>query len=642
MDDASTLSLDAGLPQAVAPFRSLFVINVYRRPMNNRFSRLLLVPALLLTILSGCSSESSPSATAVQYFVDFPDIVQHRARITARFEGVPAGQTLELRLARTSPGRYALHEFARHVVELQARNGTGASLDVTKPNPYQWNVTGHDGTVEVTYSLYGDRADGTFNGFDRTFAHMNGPATWLWARDQGDAPVTVSFEKPEPDWDIATQLFPTDDPDRFTAPNLYYLLDSPVRIGDLDWYTIERDSQEVRIALQHAGTQAQAEAWAANVWKIVDAQTDVFGELPSYDNGTYTFLTTYLPHVAGDGMEHRNSTVVTSTTPLNDDGTGNLGTMAHEYFHQWNVERIRPANLEPFDFEEANLSDLLWLAEGFTSYYTGLSIRRAGITMDEEYGTSLSGTVNAVINAPGRKHRSAAEMSQWATFSDRGVFGDRMDTGNTFLSYYTWGSGIGLALDLTLRTEFDASLDAFMRLMWERFGKEEISYTLDDARQTLGDLTEDPAFADSFFERYVTGREAPDYADLLGRAGLLVRPARDGQVHRAISVTDADGGVRISGAPPEGSSWYEAGWDQGDLIQRINGRPVRSRAALMRMLDAADPGDEWSVEGTSRGMDVETSVVLEEDPRLEVVLMEDAGMTPDAQQLDLRSEWMGG
>jgi predicted metalloprotease with PDZ domain len=607
--------------------------------MRTRF----VLPLLLILFLGiGCAEDSVQTAAKVSYSVSFPELAQHRARITARFEGVPTGQVLEVRMARTSPGRYALHEFARHVVDLEVHDGAGNPLSVIRPDPHQWNVSGHDGVVEVAYSVFGDRADGTFNGFDRTFAHMNGPATWLWARGQGDAPIDVTFNLPDSTWEVATQLVPGDEANRFSAPDLYYLMDSPVRLADMDWFSVEREGQQLRIALQHEGTPEQAAAWAENVWKIVDAQTAVFGELPRYDFGTYSFLTAYLPHVFGDGMEHRNSTVVTGTSPLNGEGTANLGTMAHEYFHQWNVERIRPVSLEPFDFEDANLSDLLWLAEGFTSYYTPLSIRRAGITSDSAFAAAATGMVNAVVNAPGRRHRSAAEMSEWATFSDRGVFGDRMDTGNTFLSYYTWGSAIGLALDLELRTRFDTSLDAFMRLMWERFGRSETPYTLADAQAALAEVSGDAAFASSFFGRFVRGREAADYAGLLTQAGMTVRPVRDGRVHRAIRVETDDSGVRLSTAPPEGTAWYAAGWDVGDRIERINGRPVASDEAFDALMDRAAPGDVWTVEGSSRGVELVTEVALEADPALEVVLMEHADMAPSYRQLAIRQAWLDG
>ena len=603
--------------------------------------RSLLFLFFVILLVMGCGGDARPAVSNVTYVVSFPELAQHRARIVARFEGIPAGQDLELRMARTSPGRYALHEFARHVVDLEARDGAGNRLDVTRPDPHQWNVAGHDGVVEVTYSLFGDRADGTFNGFDRTFAHMNAPATWLWVRGQQDAPIDITFEMPDSTWEVATQLVPTEDSHRFTAPDLYYLMDSPVRLADMDWFSVDRDGQEIRIALQHDGTDAQAAAWAENVWKIVDAQTAVFGELPRYDHGTYTFLTAYLPHVFGDGMEHRNSTMVTSTSSLNDEGTANLGTMAHEYFHQWNVERIRPASLEPFDFEDANLSDALWLAEGFTSYYTPLSIRRAGVTSDSAFAASLSGMVNAVVNAPGRKHRSAVEMSEWATFSDRGVFGDRMDTGNTFLSYYTWGSSIGLALDLELRTRFDRSLDVFMRTMWERYGKEEIPYSLDDAQSALAEVSGDEAFAASFFEQFVTGREAADYATLLEPAGFMVRPVRPGKAHRAVGVVQDGDGIKVSSTAPEGTAWYQAGWDMGDVIERVNGREVTSVAAFEALLDGATPGQIWQVEGTSRGVPLATEVLIEEDPELEVVLLEETGGTPTEEQSAFRRAWIG-
>src|SRR5690606_4745844 len=143
--------------------------------------------------------------------------------------------------------------------------------------------------------------------------------------------------------------------------------------------------------------------------KVVAEQIAVFGEPPDFDYGTYTFIADYLPWVAGDGMEHRNSTILTSTRPLATGALANLGTLSHEFFHTWNVERLRPKSLEPFDFERANMSPDLWLAEGFTSYYDDLTIRRAGLMSNDDLARTLSGMLNTVINMPGRRFFSPVE-----------------------------------------------------------------------------------------------------------------------------------------------------------------------------------------------------------------------------------------
>src|SRR5690606_8988480 len=154
--------------------------------------------------------------------------------ITVVYTSVPDGP-LELRMSRSSPGRYALHEFAKNVYRVRAVDGAGRELTITRPNPYQWDVAGHDGTVRVTYTLFGDHADGTYTGIDLTHAHMNMPATFMWARGMGERPIAVTFRPPAgSEWRVATQLVAAGEPGRYVAPHLQYFLDSPTELSAHD------------------------------------------------------------------------------------------------------------------------------------------------------------------------------------------------------------------------------------------------------------------------------------------------------------------------------------------------------------------------------------------------------------------------
>src|SRR5690606_5156304 len=168
----------------------------------------------------------------VRYELSFPNASQHEAEISVTF---PASgrDTLDIRMSRSSPGRYALHEFAKNVSAVRATDGAGRSLPIHREDPYRWLVTGHDGTVVFHYTLYADRGDGTYAQVDRSHAHLNAPAVFAWASGLGKLPVTVNFTVPAgSNWRAATQLEPTSDPLRFTAPDLAYLLDSPVELSD--------------------------------------------------------------------------------------------------------------------------------------------------------------------------------------------------------------------------------------------------------------------------------------------------------------------------------------------------------------------------------------------------------------------------
>jgi predicted metalloprotease with PDZ domain len=584
----------------------------------------------------------------IRYHIAFPNAVHHEARVTVLYDDLPAAP-LELRMSRSSPGRYALHEFAKNAYDVTATTPAGDTLAIVRPNPHQWNVTGHDGSVRVSYTLFGDRTDGTYAGIDHTHGHLNMPATFMWARGTQTRPVRITFEPPaNSNWRVATQLVPTDDPHTFSAPDLQYFMDSPTEVSDHLVLTREigtGDARQVlRIALHHRGTEAEAAAYAAKAWRIAEQEAAVFGEYPRFDYGTYTFLADYLPWASGDGMEHRNSTILSSSSSLERNLDGLLGTVAHEFFHAWNMERIRSAALEPFDFEDANMSAELWFGEGFTSYYTPLTLRRADIIDDAQYLRRLSGTLNAVVNGRGRQFYSPAEMSQQAPFVDAAVSVDPTNRGNTFISYYTWGSAIGLGLDLTLRTRFDATLDDYMRALWARHGRPFRPYTADDLRDVLADVTGDAAFASDFFERFVNGRAVVDYDALLAHAGAVVRRARAGAAwlgQVSLEAAEDGTGVVVASQTLIGTPLHDAGIDRGAVITRLGDAAVTTPEQLLETVAAAAPGTQTTITFTARGVTLTRPITLSEDETIEVVPFEDAGREVTAEIRRFREAWLG-
>ena len=323
--------------------------------------------------------------------------------VQVTFRGIPPGP-LELRMSRSSPGRYSLHEFVKNVFDVRITNEAGMTLPATRPSPHQWSVTGHTGAVRVSYRVFGDRVDGTYLGIDSTHAHINMPAALMWARGFEMRPATLRFEAPEgSNWRVGTQLFPGDTPFTFTAPNLQYLMDSPTELSafSLRTFTVADapGAPRIRLVVHHTGTDAELDAFAADAERIVRESRQVFGEYPAFEGNTYTFIADYLPWANGDGMEHRNSTILTSATSIRSSRADLLDTLAHEFFHAWNVERIRPRALEPFDLENANMSGELWLAEGFTSYYGPLISLRAGADRARDFVGEMGFTSTACRRA---------------------------------------------------------------------------------------------------------------------------------------------------------------------------------------------------------------------------------------------------
>ncbi|HEX7545522.1 MAG TPA: PDZ domain-containing protein [Gemmatimonadaceae bacterium] len=593
--------------------------------------------------------EQGNKGPVISYEISFPNIVHHEAEVTALFTSVPAGP-LHARMARSSTGRYALHEFAKNVYSLKAADAKGRALVVTRPDPYGWDIAGHDGTVKVTYTLFADRADGTYPGFDAVQAHIQPQGTFLYARGLEQRPVRVTIHRPDPAWTIATQLVPTSDPETFTGPGMQYLFDSPTHVGRIQWRewteTSGGHTLTFRAAVDDPAPAATIDEYAEGAKKIAREAAAVYGEFPAFDFGTYTFVACYRPSCNGDGMEHRNSTSVTGGASMGTSALRELGTVAHEFFHAWNVKRIRPATLEPFDYDRANISGELWIAEGFTQYYGPLLEARAGVTQSSAFVRSLGGTVNTMTNAPGRRYFGPIGMSQQAPFTDAAVSIDPQNRANTFISYYTYGAGIALAIDLSLRSRGDRTLDDFMRVMWKNHGKPEIPYSLDDARRALATASGDSAWAWDLWKRYIAGHELPDYPTLLANAGILVRKAQAGAAWigdyqiRPAQPNQPGAPLTIGSSVLAGSPLYDAGLDRGDRIIALDGKDMGSEAEFRAAVAAHKPGDKVNIAFEGRAGRREALMTVAENPAVQVVTFEDAGLTPSEQQLTFRARWL--
>ncbi|GAB3839133.1 M61 family metallopeptidase [Hymenobacter jeollabukensis] len=618
-------------------------------------ARLLLGLGLLAAPLTVSAQQT---AAPVQYRISFPNAVHHEAQVVAQFSQVPAGQPLHVRMARSSPGRYALHEFAKNVYDVKATDAQGRPLPLTHPDPYGWDVTpGADGTVRLSYTLYGDRTDGTYAGIDAQHAHLNIPATFAYARGLEQRPIRVAFEQLPADWKVATQLLPVQIngaavPGQYEAPHLQYFMDSPTSLGAQQVRSWQEAGQQIELQVLHRGSEADLDRYAELTKKVVTEARAVFGELPAYDFGRYTFVADYLPQASGDGMEHRNSTSVTSPHPISGPGAlDNLGTVSHEFFHSWNVERIRPRDLEPFDFERANMSDMLWFAEGFTQYYGELVMRRSGAyATDQQYcEEALTGLVNA-MEAPGAKRYGAIYMSQQAPFVDAAKSIDPSNRANTYQSYYPLGGANALALDLTLRQRYRTTLDQYMRLVWQQHGQPQKDYaparpyTVPDLQRLLGQVSGDTAFAGQFFRQHIySAAAAHDYAKLLAPAGLLVRPVRPTEASLGLpgQIGFSNGRFVITFNTQTGTPLYQAGLDRDDEILRFDGKELKKEADLAKALKKHKVGDTAALEVRSRGQVRTVQVPLTASSVLEVLTLEKAGQQPSAEQLAFRTSWLG-
>lgn len=596
-----------------------------------------LLSLLFLIFLTGPIGAQTNS-----YSISFDNAVHHEAEIKATFPNL-SKDTIGIRMSRTSPGRYALHEFAKNVYNVAATDSQGNPLTITRPNPYQWDVSGHDGTIQISYTLFANRGDGTYSQVDETHAHLNIPATFMFVPELSDRNIEVNFDiREDLQWKVATQLANVSE-NIYSAPNLQYFMDSPTEISNFSVREFEVESnnkkQTVKFVLHHNGTDAELDTYWEKVKKIVLAEKNVFGELPKFDFGTYTFLACYIPNASGDGMEHRNSTILTDREGLAEGGMeGNIGTVSHEFFHAWNVERIRPKSLEPFDFTEANMSGELWFAEGFTSYYTNLVLCRAGIISPTAYVEGLTGTFNYVWNSPARQFFNPIEMSYQAPFVDAATSVDPVNRDNTFISYYSYGSVLGLALDLSLRQK-NLNLDDYMKLVWKNYGQKESPYTIEDLHKTLNAYA-GADFGNQFFDNYIYQSAMPDYAPLFKSVGVVVKQEVTNPFFGASVSTKDDGTAVIDRNVTLDGAAYMAGLENGDVITSINGMPLNKDQKFTDFINEFKVGDNLQVSFKRFGKEKTTSLILRTNPSYSIHLIEKDRLKPSKVILENRKAWL--
>jgi predicted metalloprotease with PDZ domain len=371
--------------------------------------------------------------------------------------------------------------------------------------------------------------------------------------------------------------------------------------------------------------------------KLVNEVVSVYGETPTFDYGEYTFLLSYAPSTYEDGMEHRNSTIISAPVNNLEEAFGGIATVAHEFFHAWNVERIRPKSLEPFDFHKVNQSGELWFAEGFTTYYGYLIMRRAGLYNDEQFATILSYFVERTANSTAHHYHNTVEMSQLAPFADAASFIDATNLENTYVSYYIHGTALALALDLMLRTQFkEISLDTYMKAVWQKYGKTERPYQIIDLQNTLAEVCKDKKFAKEFFEKYIYGKQLPDFQSLLKNVDFqiqLLSPNRAwlGNVHWQMQ----GGNLTATSYLAPKTPLYEIGFDKGDIIRTINGKFIDSRETYDAELAKIKVGEKVKVEFLQRGLLKSAETVAQENKAFHIVID-----TPKGNAESLRKSWL--
>ena len=509
-----------------------------------------------------------------------------------------------------TPGSYLVREFERHVQDFAATGAAGQPLKWEKINKDTWRVT-TNGVREwrATYRVYANELSVRTSELNSSHAFWNNANLLMYLDGFLKSPSTVHVLAPDV-WKVATGL-PGVPGQRntFRAENFDILYDSPFEASNFKTLVFNVKGVAHRIVIDGEGNY-EAERMRRDVQKIVETEVQLMGgEVPYRD---YTFIL-HLRQNGGGGLEHLNSAALgyprfglrtgsgnrtTSSGPNTTDDSereyrGFLSLVAHEFFHLWNVKRIRPDALGPFDYTQENYTKLLWVAEGITDYYAEIVLRRAELISEEDYLDAAARSFQSLQNTPGRLVQSAEESSfdSWIKY-----YRQDENSINSQVSYYDKGAILGLLLDLEIRKRSSGrkSLDDVMRYLYTDFFKKDRNYTPADFQKTCELMA--GSSLEEFFARYVRAKDELDYNAALTAAGLKLDrgvTTVDGKpVERAVLGADLeqDQDRLMVRSVRAGSPAYEQGLNAGDQIVAMDNMRV-TRDFLIARLAEKKPGD---------------------------------------------------
>lgn len=535
------------------------------------------------------------------------------------------GPTLDLKLPSWAPGAYKLVDNARNLRALVAKGPDGA-LPVERIDLHTWRVHHGGADFHVTYQVFGDKPQIHQAQLTATHAMVNGAAIFVYPAGGQDWPCELAVELPE-GWEISVALEETA-PLTYVAPSYDALIDAPIQAGSFERASFEALGVSHEITWQAPypmdrdrvvdGLKRLVEAEAA-FWSGPEAQ-------PKLPYGRYIFQYQHGPENFLNGLEHRDSMMIVGPMDLQGNAHGFFALTAHEVFHAWNVKRLRPVGLGPFDYQKPAHTTALWVVEGLTEYYTELMVLRAGLQSRSDYLRGVAGSLQMLVQSPGRLITSLADSSV-ITWN----FGD--DRWNGAINYYLKGSLVGLALDLTIRhlTENAKSLDDVMRTLWERFGETDVPYQPSDVEAIASEIA--GADLSQFFDLHLRTPSETDLAPYLEHAGLgLAVASRTASLQARL--TNRDGGLHVEDVRAGGAA-QNAGLMAGDQIVAIGGN--RAHEGLLPQIASQWMPDELVPVHFFRGDRLcETILRLGADERYIIEPLP----APTALQSEIQASWL--
>ncbi|HEY9852961.1 MAG TPA: M61 family metallopeptidase [Leptolyngbyaceae cyanobacterium] len=570
----------------------------------------------------------------ILYRVAMPQPTSHLFEVTLQVVGW-TNQVLDLKFPVWTPGSYLVREYAKHLQDFAAHHEKSA-LPWRKLAKNYWQVdTQGVSEITVSYRVFANELTVRTNHLDATHGYFNPAALCFYIPGFERQPIQIKIVLPFPEWQITTPLPQVKGKENtYEARDFDTLVDSPFEVGNHQLYEFEVLGKPHELAIWGEGN-AQATRIIPDLQKIIEIEADLFGELP-YER--YVFLLHQAASGAG-GLEHKDACTLNYSRfgfRAKDKYDRFMQLVAHEFFHLWNVKRLRPIELEKFDYDGENYTTSLWFSEGTTSYYDLLIPLRAGIYDGKIFLNNLSKEINRFQNIPGRKVQPLSESSfdAWIKLYRRDSNSD-----NNQISYYLKGELVSLLLDLLIRKNHQnqRSFDDVMRQMWEKFGRSEIGFTPEQLKQVIEavagiDLSD-------FFKRYIDGKDDLPFDDYLEPFGLQLKCEADEEQPPFIGFTaKLQNGKEIINFVEIGSPAQVSGIDANDELLAINGLRVTGEQLSDRLKDYK-AGDTIEVSVFHQD-ELRTLPVILAEPRpnsYKVVVVDN----PSAMQKENFAGWLG-
>lgn len=576
----------------------------------------------------------------IAFKVSFTEPKAHYADIEMEISGLKQDQ-IDLKMPVWAPGSYLIREFSKNVEGFHVHGTSGSALSFNKVNKNTWRInTSKNSTIKVNYRVYSFEISVRTSFVDESHAFLSPTGLFLYPAGKLALPSTVTIV-PHKTWStISTGLDKVHSKENtYSAPDFDILYDSPIEVGNQDTFEFTAAGVKHEVAM-YGGGNYDKEVLKRDMAKIVNEQTKVFGVNP---NKRYVFIVHNF-NSGGGGLEHLNSTVLGASRNAYNTEAGLLrflSLVSHEYFHLWNVKRLRPLALGPFNYDEENYTSNLWIAEGFTAYYQDVFTQRAGLQSPEKFQENLAGLITSVENQPGNKVQSVSDASFDAWIKQ---YRPNENSFNSTISYYSKGALIALIMDLDIihSTQGKAGLDEVMKAMYdEYYVKRKRGYT-DSEFKVMAEKIAGHSLS-NIYDDYVNGVKTIDYNKYLNYAGLSLKndAAQISEPYLGISTSLREGRMIITQVARGSGAWND-GLNVNDEIISIDNYTVnKTRSGSNEMLKyIADRGvgDKVKVSVVRDGQDKVVEVLLTKNPAFKYSIS--AIDNPSAAQMAVRKRWL--